>query len=591
MLSRYTKLKFRRHIRRQKRSLEEAGGKADQHFERHMVRRWRNLKEVRRFVIGWLVLAALLFTGVFIQRRDLSAYYQTETPTSGGIFREAIVGELTNLNPIFASSLADRSASKLIFNSLLTYDQEGRLVGDLATDYEISKDKTIYTLNLRDDVLWHDGEQFSADDVLFTYQAIQDANTRSYLFNSWQNVKVQKKDDFTITFALPNRFTPFPHSLTEGGILPSHVLGEVESDQLRGIEFNVNTPIGTGPFIFEEIIELSNQQRLQLSSNESYHLGNPRLDGFTMSVYQEAEAMLKAFNDGELAAIADVPSTERESIENQLDTTWHDLPLTSGVYAFLKNTAGPLRSTQVRQALGHATNQSAILEALDDRFLAVNGPLLTDQLGYDESLVQNDFKPAKARNLLQRAGWTLKKNKTIRSNGKNQLRVNLVAEDSSESAIVAELLQEQWASVGVDLKVQLVNKEDIQLNFVAPHNYQILLLSIAIGQDPDVFAYWHSSQSNPGGFNLSEYSSEKADAALESGRTRHQKGLRTAKYQAFLEEWTKDAPAIGFYQPSFRYVQQDRVRGFEPAKLTSPEDRFNQVHTWEINTELQPKVY
>ena len=133
---------------------------------------------------GWLVLVALLGTGVFLQGRELGAYYLEEQPAAGGTFREGLVGEITNMNPIFATSSADRAAARLMFNSLLKYDERNNLVGDLATRYEISEDGTIYTVFLRDDVVWHDGEQFDAADVVYTYEAVQHPDTRSFMNSS-----------------------------------------------------------------------------------------------------------------------------------------------------------------------------------------------------------------------------------------------------------------------------------------------------------------------------------------------------------------------------------------------------------------------
>ena len=104
MVNRYTRLRIRRRFRNQKKSISKAGEQAGEQFENQVLGRWDRLKNVRRFVAGWLVLVGLLIVGVFLQGKDLDSYYLTEVPVPGGTFREGLVGEISNMNPIFATS-------------------------------------------------------------------------------------------------------------------------------------------------------------------------------------------------------------------------------------------------------------------------------------------------------------------------------------------------------------------------------------------------------------------------------------------------------------------------------------------------------
>jgi len=120
---------------------------------------------------------------------------------------------------------------------------------------------------------------------------------------------------------------------------------------------------------------------------------------------------------------------------------------------------------------------------------------------------------------------------------------------------------------------------------VSRHDYDALLYGIAIGPDPDVFAYWHSSQANLSSatrLNLSEYKSAIADKSLEAGRTRTDPSVRTVKYRPFLEAWRSDAPAIVLYQPRFYYLARSEVFGFNPRLFNEPSDRFSNVSQWMI---------
>jgi peptide/nickel transport system substrate-binding protein len=135
-------------------------------------------------------------------------------------------------------------------------------------------------------------------------------------------------------------------------------------------------------------------------------------------------------------------------------------------------------------------------------------------------------------------------------------------------------------------------EQDIQSGAIAQHDYDVLLYGIALGPDPDVFAFWHSSQADPRQptrLNLSEYRSKVADEALEGGRTRLNADLRRVKYQPFLKSWRTDAPAVALYQPRFLFVTQGTFEGFVSGQFSNATDRFNSVADWKIRSEKIPK--
>lgn len=598
MMNRYTKLRLRRQVRRQKKSIEKAGVQASQEFERKVLKRWQNLKSVRRFVIGWLVLVGLLILGVFLQNRDLNGYYLTEVPVSGGTFREGMVGQISNMNPIFATSAADRVASSLQFNSLFTYNQDGKLVGDLAASIEVSDDGTVYTVELVPNVYWHDGAPFTADDVVYTYEAIQHPDTRSYLNASWRDILVEKKDDLTVTFSLPNEFTPFPHSLTEGGIIPRHILGDVDPSKLRGHSFNNKQPIGTGPFVFENLlIETSDPQvdgQLRLKENPNYFKGDVKIDNFVLSTFIDRENMIERFLDGELAAIAGLNTVDRERLIGDIDSDWYDLQLNNIVFVFFKTDDGLLKSKSVRQALSLAIDNIAIHDVVSNRYKILDSPILPNQLGYSDKYVQSDVNVKKANQLLSDAGWKQKsgdENDGYRYKDGKRLKVQLITQNSDDFPAVAREISQQWLKVGVESEVIAVSESDIQQNNISSHNYQALLFGVSLGADPDPFVYWHSSQAGVNGFNLSELEDGVIDDALESGRTRVDSQLREAKYEAFLKRWVDLAPAHALYQPSYGYVQRKNVEGFNSKTINSPAQRFYNVHEWTVRTDQGIRPY
>lgn len=591
MVSRYTKLRVKRRIRHQQKALEQAGIDANKKFEYHVVRRWRNLISVQRFVIGWLFLILLLAAGVYFQDQNLSAYYQSEQPVAGGTYREGIVGEFANLNPIYASTNTDRSAAKLMFSTLFKYNDQGEIVGDLATDWSVNDNGTVYTVHLRENAKWHDDVDVTADDVVFTYQTIQNQDVRSVFNSSWQGIDIKEEDKYTVSFTLPNSFGPFIHSLTKGGILPKHVLNNVNPEQMRSSQFNTTSPIGSGPFELSEITESNGTTEIRLRKFNEYYDGAPNINQMILIGYDDQDDMIEDFNGGELAAIGGLKGVDFSVINEKLNHVWNDAPLTNGVYMFFKTSDAALTSVDLRTALTQATNQVDILKSLNGRFISVDSPLLKGQLGYHQDITQRQYDPEQADKALNKLGWKKAEDGWRYDKDGNKLTLVMTTQDSDYYPKVAEIIKEQWAAQGINLEVQLVDESAIQSNNIIPHNYQIFLSGIEIGHDPDVYVFWHSSQAGVGGFNLSEYKSDTADAALENGRTRTDDDLRDAKYLPFLQAWAEDAPAVGIYQPTYVYVQQGRAEGYEPSLITAPEERYNNVRNWYVNQEVKDKPY
>jgi peptide/nickel transport system substrate-binding protein len=254
---------------------------------------------------------------------------------------------------------------------------------------------------------------------------------------------------------------------------------------------------------------------------------------------------------------------------------------------FLKNTSTNLTDPKVRQALTKATDVNALTAQIGYSVIPVREPLLRGQIGYNPAYSQAGFNKAEAAALLDDAGWKLAPGEQVRKKDGVPLKLNLSYETNADFSRIAGALQKQWADVGVELSVDVKQEDKNSLKLVDSHDYDVLLYGISIGPDPDVFAYWHSSQfdkKSPIHLNLSEYSSKVADLALEGGRTRIDPKLRAAKYKPFLEAWQKDAPAIGLYQPRFLYVSNQKIYGLDEQTINSPSDRFNDVYLWMIKT-------
>ncbi len=588
MRTRLLRLRFRRRIRTGQQQAADLGTQAEQHIDRHLLRRFERLLPVRRFVIGWLCLLLLLIGAVVAQNLTLSTYYQTLRPVPGGIYNEGVKGRFTNANPLFASSDADLTVSRLVFAGLLTYDLHGNLIGDLASDYKVDEHGSTYTVHLKPHLKWQDGRPLTSADVLFTYRTIQNPDVRSSLQNAWQGIEVSAPDNLTIVFKLPGVLAAFPHNLTNG-IVPEHLLANIPPGNLRSAEFNTVKPVGAGPFAWQALKAQGDgdpkhsQERIALIPFDGYQAGKPKLQEFVVQVFADESQMTQAFADKQLTAAEGLPEVPRE-LEHKGGVQQHNLRLAAANMVFFKTSEGVLADQKVRRSLVQAANVPQIAAKLSYPARLVREPILAGQVAYDPTLTQPGFNLAAAKAQLDSDGWPTGKNGTRGKDGR-ELAITLTAANTPEYRLVAGQLKDQWQKLGVKLDTQFLSAAEFQ-NALLSHNYEAILNGISIGADPDVFVYWDSSQADirsVNRLNFSEYKNPAADASLEAGRTRLDPSLRAIKYRPFLEAWQQDSPALGLYQPRLLYLTNGTVAGLTDEQLPTTTDRFINVQNWEIH--------
>ena len=580
--------KFRRFWRRRKNQAEGIREHAGEQFERNFLGRLNKFKLVRRFMLGWLLLFILIGGCVIAQINALRDYYQNLAPVPGGIYSVGIEGSFTTANPLYAVSEVDTSVSRLLFASLLTYDSHNQLAGDLADKWSVDDSGTVYTVHLRPNLTWQDGQPLTADDIVFTYKTIQDPDANSPLMQSWQGVKVASLDKSTVAFTLPNPLSSFPYSLTNG-IVPKHILGSLNVVDLRSASFNTANPIGAGPFRWGSLgvggaDQNTAEEEISLLPFKQYWTGAPKLSELNIHAYSNRDTMIKAYLDKTVTALVGLDSVPT-NIAKDSSAQLYNLPLTAAVMVFFKTTNPILQDPKVRQALVAGANRSAIINALGYRAISVSEPLLYGQLGYDSKFAQQTNQINQAKSLLDAAGWQVGAN-GMRSKDGQTLTFTLYATNSPEYTLVAKLLQSQWKAIGADVRVQLQQPADFQ-GTLSEHAYDAVLYGISIGVDPDVFVYWDSSQADIRSINrlnFSEYKSVVADEALEAGRTRLNEQLRIIKYRAFLQAWQQDAPALGLYQPRFLLISHTPIYGLETTQINTDADRYNNIQDWMIHT-------
>lgn len=516
----------------------------------------------------------------------------TFVPQAGGKYTEGLVGLPERINPLYASiNDVDQDLTKLIYSGLLKYNTQQEIVGDLAESYEISEDQKTYTLKLRQNVKWQDGEDFNADDVVFTFQAIQDSEYKSPMAISFAAVEIEKIDDYTVKLILPEPFTPFIDNLIVG-ILPEHLWFDIAPANASLTELNLK-PIGTGPFRFEKLIKEKSGfiRSYTLIRNENYYGQKPYLEEITFKFYPDIISVVDALKNKNVDGLSYIPKSDREELKSNKALVFHTLHLPQYTALFMnQNKNSLLKIKAIRQALAQALDrQNIVNQVLAGEGEVINTPILPGYIGYNALVQTYDYNPTEAKKVLDDAGWSLLEGEEFYKKDEQELTVTLITVEQSENTQVAEMIQDYWQTIGIRTNLQFVNKNNIQKEIIKPREYEILLYGEIIGNDPDPYPFWHSSQNRDPGLNLAVFSDKKVDQLLEEARQTNDEEQRIMKYLHFQNILAEELPAIFLYNPTYTYPTSKRIKGFTLGHITIPSDRFIDIENWYIKTDRKWK--
>ena len=581
-MSRASKGKLRLGYKRLALRVKHAEGATQRHASRFILRRIENVRLVMTEIMIWLAAIALLIAGLGIQYSWNSQGSKKDGAKSGGVYVEGVIGNISTLNPLLAASEPEQAVSRLLFSSLYNYDVTGALHTDLAESMTVKDDK-VYTIKLRNAV-WHDGKNLTAEDVVYTINLIKNPQVRSPLRVNWLDISARAIDDSTVEFMLPAVYAGFSHALTFP-VIPKHILQSVSPSSMREADFSSN-PVGSGPFAVKRVQtseSTSSTDVVRMEPNTKYYGAVSTLSRLELRAYGNESLLVKAVNSGEVSAASGLSLSAADNIKSKQYSTKHWL-LNKGVYLLMNNRSQTLQDARVRQALRYATDTSSIRATVGDNVARLDTPILQSQIA-QKLPAAPDYNLDKAKALLKEAGWTYNQGQWKGKDGRPLTVAVTTSSGRDEYKKIVDALKQQWSKLGVDVQLREIDTSSTTTSFVQsvlqPRDYDALLYELELGADPDVFAYWHSSQASASGYNFANYSNRTVDNDLVGGRSRTNSALRAAKYIQFVNQWLNDAPAIGLYQSVGSYVLNNGASIVEPrGSLNTMNDRYADVTTW-----------
>lgn len=362
------------------------------------------------FLVLFLINSVYLTINFYIKNTNV-------IPKKGGVYTEGMIGQPRFINPVYSSySDIDRDLTELIFSGLMKYNKEGKIVPDLIKNYEIKENGKVYEIELKDNLLWSDGEPLTVEDVIFTIKILQDPSYKSPQIANWLGVEVEKISEKQARFILKNPYGPFLENLTQK-IIPKHIWNEVLPENFPLSLKNLK-PIGSGPYKLDSLQQDKNGKiiSLTLTTNNNYHGKTPYLSKINFNFYNSEQEIISALKRKEIDGAPVGINIANEVVKKVSNLNLYSAKMPRYFAVFLnQNKSKILAEKSVREALNYGTNKQELVEKiLGNKATQVNSPLLPDIYGFNSAESIYNFNPEKANNLLDEAGFVLDETSTER---------------------------------------------------------------------------------------------------------------------------------------------------------------------------------
>lgn len=454
-------------------------------------------------------------------------------------------GDYTRINPAMDEH---GEINILIFNGLTAHDGANEVVPGLAKNWEFDEASCTYTFHLEEDVLWHDGEPFTADDVKFTIEAIMDPENGSENAPNFEDVEeITVVDDHTIAFRLSAPNVAFLDYMTMA-VLPKHLL---EGEDMQTSSF-FRSPVGTGPY---RLASWDEGQAITLEKNETYFKGEPKIDTIVFKIVPDDNAKALQLRAGELDLALLTPK-DAQLFAGEEGFTCYDMKTADyrGIMFNFQNEYWQ-KNRDLIPAVCCAIDREAIVEAvLLGQGMTAYGPLQRN-IYNNENVEHYDYDPERAREILEEAGCELGTDGFYYRDGEKLGFVISVGAGDQVRLDMAQIAAQQLQQIGMDVTVEIPAQVD--------WGGQMAYL-IGWGSPFDADDHTYKIFGTGKGANYSGYSNALVDRYLVEARQSDDPPVRADAYARFQEELAKD-PAYAFIcYIDANYVADSSIQGISP---------------------------
>lgn len=456
------------------------------------------------------------------------------------------------LNPILATDSSSSEIAGFLFNGLVKYDKDSKnIIGDLAKKFYFKNEKTL-VFELHQGVKWHDGEEFSAQDVVFTYETIISDNVTSpYGANFRFVASVKALDRYTVEVKYKKAYFKALETWMMG-IIPFHILKNEKN--LMSSSFNTN-PIGTGAYKLEQ---LEYSKNIVLRAFDDYFEGKAKIERMSFHIIADSMTRFLMLKSSKL----DIGSVEPLAYERQLSkdffskfNTYEKISL-SYTYLGFNLRLDKFKNPDVRKAISLAIDREELVDILFFKHAKVcTGPFLPGSAAFNEDVPFPVKNIQEAKRLLKTAGY----------DENNPFAFEIVTSNSSPiRPYAAQILQHQLKKAGIVVKLRIMEWQAFLNMVVFPHKFDTVLLGWGLSPTPDPYLFWHKDSDKKGGFNLVGYDNPEVNTMIEESQSMINREKLSKNLRKMFKLITDDNPYLFLYIPNSITAVDKRIKNIKP---------------------------
>lgn len=478
------------------------------------------------------------------------------------------------LNPLLNEEYTVDQISKLIFDTLIDFDETQKPIPNLVSEWTFSDDGTVLTLNLRSDVKWHDGEPFTAKDVIFSLDTIKKAPESATYKKCIENITSYKAiDEHSLKIIYNQPFSGALYGLYFP-VIPAHIYANQTETTAGEVK-----PIGTGAYMFSEFIPT---KELNLTVNNNWFKGQPYIERIKVLITPDEETDLYSFEQGQLDVIGtDVIDWEKYS--EQENTRIHEYITSYYDFMGLNFNKSLFQDKNLRKAIAYSIDRETLLEKQYlNHGVVTNSPINPESWLYDSETEQYHFNQEKSKQILMDAGWSDTDSDGLLDKLINGSKVNLsfnllVSSENLQRKEVAYEIQRMLSEVGINVQVEEVTQEEF-LNRLQSKNFDAFLGGWKLSPIPDFTFAFHSSQID-GGANYVSFRSEQMDTLLKQAFTAVGEEKMKNAYGNLQKFIADELPYISLYFRTAALITNEKIQGeIKPKK----ESIIGNIQDWFI---------
>src|SRR5574343_158963 len=526
------------------------------------------------FVIASFIV---LLCSTFIMTRTIINKTTVTFPSYGGTIEEGVVGKPNIFNPLLAVRDEDRDVVSLIFSGLTRKDGD-IYANDLASEVTKSKDCKTVTVKLKPDLKFHNGDELTADDVVFTISLIKDPRVKSPLKVLWDSVGVAKKDDLTIVFNLKQSYGSFEDMLTVG-ILSEDVFKQTPREEFPVLKEH-EKPVGAGPYKLVSTKTKDDQIKSVYLKRFNRYSIKPFIKKIKISYYEDESDLIKAFNRGDIDLASGVSASSTEKQDRVFSSS---LNRSFAIFVNRSRVSYDQKTTEALSLL--IPREQIVSESLLDYADPLYAPYPTQKA--KEGMPIKD-RVERALSLIEQSGWKHSEDGTYSKNegsGTKILNVSIISPDTKELRAVGSKIVEAYRDVGIDTSITYINHSVFTEEVIRPREFDFVLFGQVLHTPSDLYAFWHSSQKNDPGLNIGGYTNKIIDTKLENllreGDPLRQK-ISIDEINGLVRN---DVGALFIFSPKYIILSNKKATLVLPDTMSRPEDRYQNVFKWSVEKE------